>query len=299
MKKVIKSAGVCLLFILMYFGIQFLVSMVINTVSGYKVSAALVAEGVDVTSEEFVTLYYERANEFVAENLGIVSFVSSLISCAVIFLIALGSKKRVARNEGRSLSAKEAMGGAVKELGIRKISAVKTVLSILAGFGLIAVINGVLSVLPLPEWLISSYSSASSVIKGSSLIGQIIGVVIAPALAEEILFRGVILGRLKKVMPVWSAVIVSSLAFALVHGNPLWIAYTFVMGLLVAMIDVKYDSIVPGMIMHFMFNLYGCFAATLMLPLIVYIGYILIGAGIFVMLLSGGISRNKERTALC
>ena len=299
MKKVIKSAGVCLLFILMYFGIQFLVSMVINTVSGYKVSAALVAEGVDVTSEEFMILYYERANEFVAKNLGIVSFVSSLISCAVIFLIALGSKKRAARNEGRSLSSKEAMGGAVKELGIRKISAVKTVLSILAGFGLIAVINGVLSVLPLPEWLISSYSSASSVIKGSSLIGQIIGVVIAPALAEEILFRGVILGRLKKVMPVWSAVIVSSLAFALVHGNPLWIAYTFVMGLLVAMIDVKYDSIVPGMIMHFMFNLYGCLAATLMLPLIVYIGYILIGAGIFVMLLSGGISRNKERTALC
>ena len=299
MKKVIKSAGVCLLFILMYFGIQFLVSTVINTVSGYKVSAALVAEGVDVTSEEFVTLYYERANEFVAKNLGIVSFVSSLISCAVIFLIALGSKKRAARNEGRSLSSKEAMGGAVKELGIRKISAVKTVLSILAGFGLIAVINGVLSVLPLPEWLISSYSSASSVITGSSLIGQIIGVVIAPALAEEILFRGVILGRLKKVMPVWSAVIVSSLAFALVHGNPLWIAYTFVMGLLVAMIDVKYDSIVPGMIMHFMFNLYGCLAATLMLPLIVYIGYILIGAGIFVMLLSGGISRNKERAALC
>ena len=76
--------------------------------------------------------------------------------------------------------------------------------------------------------------------------------------SEEILFRGVILGRLKRVMPVWSAVIVSSLAFALVHGNPLWIAYTFVMGLLVAMIDVKYDSIVPGMIMHFMFNLYGC-----------------------------------------
>ena len=299
MKKVIKSAGVCLLFILMYFGIQFLVSTVINAVSGYKVSAALVAEGVDVTSEEFVTLYYERANEFVAKNLGIVSFVSSLLSCAVIFLIALGSKKKEARNEGRSLSSKEAMGGAVKELGIRKISAVKTVLSILAGFGLIAVINGVLSVLPLPEWLISSYSSASSVITGSSLIGQIIGVVIAPALAEEILFRGVILGRLKRVMPVWSAVIVSSLAFALVHGNPLWIAYTFVMGLLVAMIDVKYDSIVPGMIMHFMFNLYGCLAATLMLPLIVYIGYILIGAGIFVMLLSGGISRNKERAALC
>ena len=54
MKKVIKSAGVCLLFILMYFGIQFLVSTVINTVSGYKVSAALVAEGVDVTSEEFI-----------------------------------------------------------------------------------------------------------------------------------------------------------------------------------------------------------------------------------------------------
>lgn len=299
MKKVIKSAGVCLLFILMYFGIQFLVSTVINAVSGYKVSAALVAEGVDVTSEEFMTLYYERANEFVAKNLGIVSFVSSLLSCAVIFLIALGSKKKEARNEGRSLSAKEALGGAAKELGIRKISAVKTVLSILAGFGLIAVINGVLSVIPLPEWLTNSYSSASSMITGSSLTGQIIGVVIAPALAEEILFRGVILGRLKRVMPVWSAVIVSSLAFALVHGNLLWIAYTFVMGLLVAMIDVKYDSIVPGMIMHFMFNLYGCLAATLMLPLIVYIGYVLIGAGIFVMLLSGGISRNKERAALC
>ena len=288
MKEMIKKLVVCLLCIGIFFGMQFISGQVSSFISGYTVAKEMDAEGIKLDTAENMQIFYERAGKMSLSNLGTVSFISSAVSVMIFILIARGSKKKAANKEGTKVSGKELMHSAVKELGFRKISFKKVLSAFIAGLGMTGFINGVLGILPLPMWLVNSYSSASSAVSNMGLIGQLIGVTIAPAIAEEVLFRGVILGNLRKVMPTWLAVVLSSAAFGLVHGNLLWMAYTFVMGIIVAVMDIKFDSIIPGMIMHLVFNLYGVLTGGLALPAAVYAGFALMGLGILVICMSGG-----------
>ncbi len=79
-------------------------------------------------------------------------------------------------------------------------------------------------------------------------------VVIAPII-EELLFRGVLFAGLAKRWPVWLAAIVSSLAFAVLHGQVNVGIYTFILGCLLSWLYVRSGSIYPGMLVHFLNNL--------------------------------------------
>lgn len=81
-------------------------------------------------------------------------------------------------------------------------------------------------------------------------------VVVAP-IAEEIVFRGIILKALspfgKK-----NAIILSALLFALMHKNIPQAVGAFTIGILFAVIDIKANSIVPSIIMHTLNNILPC-----------------------------------------
>ncbi len=287
MKKVIGCIVKCVLIIAMYFAIQFLVNMVINIPADVKVMSDLAAQGMDPGAEETMTLYYEKCEEITQANLGIVSFISAAISVLVIFGIVCKSRKSAARKEGSDTGRKEIRAAARRELGINKINVKTALIAIFAGAGLAFLINGILNVLPIPEWILDSYSDASSPIGNVGFIGQLLGVVLAPAIAEEVLFRGVVLGNLKKVMPVWAAVLLSSLAFGLVHGNLLWVCYAFVLGVIIACADLKLGSIIPGMIMHFIFNFTGIIFDGIELPVFVYAILAILGAAVLAVFFFG------------
>ena len=297
MKKAVKSVVICLLFVALYFGIQFVVSGVVNGVMDYQEIVKMQAEGFDINTEAGAEEYARRATQVLSSTLGMVNFIASVIASGIFVGMAVSSRKRAAKKEGITEDRAQRWSKAGEELGLKKITLRKTLLAVLAGVGMTALINGVLSVIPFPEWLMQSYSTASAPITGMNLIGQLIGIVLAPAVAEELLFRGIVLGKLKKVMPAWAAVLLSALLFGLVHGNLLWICYTFVMGVLVALIDLKYESILPGMIMHFIFNLSGVLIAGLMLPYVVYFGFILIGLGCLAFTLTGKDLKGEGRLA--
>lgn len=78
-------------------------------------------------------------------------------------------------------------------------------------------------------------------------------VIIAPV-AEEILFRGYLLGKLRKFAPTWIAIVVSSLLFGLVHFNPSVSVDTFVLGLVLAWMTVKTKSLWPAILIHMIKN---------------------------------------------
>lgn len=88
------------------------------------------------------------------------------------------------------------------------------------------------------------------------LVLDIIGTAIVPAVSEEILFRGLILVALlpygKK-----TAILGSSIMFAIMHQNFGQILYTFGMGIILALIVVKTQSIFGAMILHFLNNLFS------------------------------------------
>ena len=74
-----------------------------------------------------------------------------------------------------------------------------------------------------------------------------------PAVAEELVFRGMIMNGLKQ-YGIKTAIIGSALLFALIHGNPQQTLYPIVFGIILAILAHKTNSIVPGMIAHFCNN---------------------------------------------
>lgn len=80
---------------------------------------------------------------------------------------------------------------------------------------------------------------------------------VVPAFAEEFLFRGVILGKLRKYGNTF-AILASALLFGLMHGNLVQIPFAFVGGVFFAFITVKTNSLLPAMIIHFLNNFISC-----------------------------------------
>jgi len=80
---------------------------------------------------------------------------------------------------------------------------------------------------------------------------------VIPAITEEFIFRGVILGKLRKYGETF-AVLFSSITFSLLHGNLEQIPFAFVLGLALGLIVIKTGSILPSMILHFLNNFRSC-----------------------------------------
>jgi membrane protease YdiL (CAAX protease family) len=80
--------------------------------------------------------------------------------------------------------------------------------------------------------------------------------VIAP-FAEETLFRGFLYGWLRGRVPLWAAVALSAVIFALAHAELALLVPIFVLGCLLALVYERSGSLLPGMIIHAVFNLIG------------------------------------------
>lgn len=72
---------------------------------------------------------------------------------------------------------------------------------------------------------------------------------------EELVFRGAILRALLSWTPRhWVAIAISALLFALVHANPAQMPHAFVIGLLLGWLYYRTDSVVPGVVYHWVNN---------------------------------------------
>ena len=79
--------------------------------------------------------------------------------------------------------------------------------------------------------------------------------ILAP-LGEEVVFRGVIYGQLRKFGNVPLAVVMSGLIFGLFHGNLVQFVYATVIGILLAIVYELYGTILAPMIFHGIANLF-------------------------------------------
>lgn len=113
------------------------------------------------------------------------------------------------------------------------------------------IVGGALALLP-EAWL-ESYNEASAGIDSGTLTGVLAVAVVAPVV-EELIFRGLILNRLSRVMPGWLAAVLSSAAFGVCHRHPVWFAYAFVLGAFFALLDLRAQSILPSILGHIAFN---------------------------------------------
>lgn len=111
------------------------------------------------------------------------------------------------------------------------------------------------------SWLLPHFNASQAQdvgLSGSYSLGlKIIGfvsLVILTPIFEETMFRGVLFKGLRRSMSFYPALIVTSLLFALAHGQLNVAIDTFALGLLLGYLTEKTGSIVPSILLHALKN---------------------------------------------
>ncbi|MBN8191953.1 CPBP family intramembrane metalloprotease [Bacillus sp. NTK074B] len=84
---------------------------------------------------------------------------------------------------------------------------------------------------------------------------QTIDVAILTPISEEIVFRGILLTLLLRIIKPFWAITITSLLFGLVHPSEIWV-FTVLAGFLLTLTTYKTKSILPAMVAHSLWNLY-------------------------------------------
>ena len=94
----------------------------------------------------------------------------------------------------------------------------------------------------------------------ASPVLMILAVCIVGPIAEELVFRGMIFGKLRRAFSFWPAAIISGIMFGVFHMNMIQGVYAFVVGIVLGFICEKSHSIYPSMLFHILFNIWGTFS---------------------------------------
>lgn len=115
-------------------------------------------------------------------------------------------------------------------------------------------------ILPVMAWEMVKYQEIKILgdFAGGRLITDrlyLIQLLLLAPVFEELFFRGFLIPPLKRSLPLWAVIIVSSLVFMLAHGyvKP----GAFLLGMFTSVIFLWTGSVIPGMIFHFSCNLWG------------------------------------------
>ena len=81
---------------------------------------------------------------------------------------------------------------------------------------------------------------------------------------EEVTFRGVIFGQLRRGFGPWISVVLSAVLFGLMHGISVHIGYAIACGLIIAACYHLTDSLVAPILRHAVFNIFGSGIANFM-----------------------------------
>ncbi|MCM1083364.1 MAG: ABC transporter permease subunit [Clostridium sp.] len=127
------------------------------------------------------------------------------------------------------------------------------------------IIGGIMAGIVTSE--LSTYLFKTSAVDAAETMNDIIGdrflpvlfiVALAPAICEELMFRGYVLGSMTAKYKTGSAIIVSAVVFGLYHMSASKFLTTTMLGALLCYIAVQSGSILPGMLMHFINNAISC-----------------------------------------
>lgn len=95
--------------------------------------------------------------------------------------------------------------------------------------------NNMILMSPLVDFS-EGFKEANAGFYGSTLWLELVSSALLTPVLEELVFRGIVYGRIRRMIPVVPAVIVSALLFALVHFNVVQFVYAFVMGIFLAVL---------------------------------------------------------------
>lgn len=137
-----------------------------------------------------------------------------------------------------------------KELGINIIYIV--VITLLISLAL----NNIISMTPLVQ-MSGGYAQANENFYGSTLILELIGSAILSPIMEELVFRGIVFGNLRKITGTGTAIFLSAFLFGIVHFNIVQFIYAFLLGIVLALFMYKSGHMYAAMVGHIAANAFA------------------------------------------
>lgn len=124
-------------------------------------------------------------------------------------------------------------------------------------------------------------------------------VLLGPIL-EEYLFRGIVFERLKKRLPVYKALFITSICFSIMHGDRLQMIYAFVVGTLFNYVYIKTQNIKFSIFLHCFLNAFFFIGNPILekIPFYVQIVFFLFGIGFVYLCQKKGINARIEENSL-
>lgn len=231
LKQFVKTIGIAIILPLIYIIIQFILTSIYTFI--YVVNNKSSLTLLDST-------YLESINKYIDSNLYIIYFLTGVIVVALLFFLM---KKTI-----------------ICYCKFKKISFKSVIYIIIFTVGIAIFMNLFAKLLVL---IFPNYKEISNMFLGgrASLLQLLIIIVLTPIL-EEMLFRGFILGYLRKNHNIIFSVIVQSLIFALVQGNILRNIYVFISGIILGFLYYFTNSLYGCIIFHSLFN----FLVILIIP---------------------------------
>jgi membrane protease YdiL (CAAX protease family) len=167
---------------------------------------------------------------------------------ALGILLTLGLLYKRSRKNGGSLF--EESGLELKRPDGRRIALLAA-----TGLGLAVFFSAVITIIPFPRGLKESYRSSSDLLSSKTdlALAMISTVFLAPV-AEEIVFRGYMLGRLLRWFTERQAILLSAVLFAVCHVSPIWVLYACLMGIMLAWVSIREDNTLYSIALHIGFN---------------------------------------------
>lgn len=129
-------------------------------------------------------------------------------------------------------------------------------------------------------------------VDGFGFVGVFFVVGMLAPVAEEILFRGVILDGLKAGFSLIVSALLCGLVFSLYHQNPVQTAYQFCCGFAYALLALRAGSILPTVLAHFLNNAFililhkcgiGSFPKAVFIPLMIVSGLCLVATLVYLL----------------
>lgn len=255
MKNVLKQLGKAVCYYLLFLGMQVIVAVAMMFL--YMVAA---------TTEMMLAGNYDMeaviagASQALLENVNLMAALSGVLTLLVLWIFFLIRKKKL-----------------TKETGMTKLPGASITYMFMLGIVLAITVSFGLSLLP-ESWL-EAYAEQSAMAGEGPLPLMIFSTMIVAPIVEEMIFRGLMLSRLRKAMPVGWAIAIASLLFGLAHGQILWIAYTFVLGIILSLVVIKTESLTASILLHMTFNIFGTVVPALSVGITSEVAYAII-AGI-------------------
>lgn len=234
-KRTLKDLWRLIYPVIIYFAVAFIVQFAAVRV----IASAAVANGTITAAGKNTAELQEELNSLINRYSLHLTALTNVVLIPIYILLLMGDEKK-RRN---SLGIRYTTPG-IKRLGVVFVLGMSAAVSV----------NVIVSLSQIARFS-PKYQQVSEVIYSGGLFMEIVSAVIAAPILEELFFRGMIYKRLRDMINVKAAVVISALFFGAFHGNLVQFVYAFIIGLMLAYVYEKFKTIWAPVIFHIGANL--------------------------------------------